>query len=555
MNENEIEDNFYMILPSDSNLDINPENSSKSFTVQLEKTLILKDQYVCSLVDFILPESKIYFRDFKFYLVCAPLYFEEETEIWDFNNKILRTYEVICEEIDDVKTLAEEVEVVFKNSDFWENWEELTYIIQDDMRISGLSEAEEFCAININYDKEYNIFSIQNGYNYSKNDNLLKNGVMFLLKFDDDLYDLLGFEYKDRLNRAEFFTDDKNIKRLSGSEFHKFNEVNIKKCNSNSPNELHTSPKMNKFKRKYFRSLRNDFAILCDIVFESFLNEMKMNLLRVCHSDNFGNSVNILKPKIFIPIDLNEINRIKIDLLNIDKNKSLELKNGNTILTLQFKRINQLYLNNLLINENYTQIIILDNQIINSYKGDFEIKFLKNLNFKQNTTCALIEIGIPNDSSTTRFNSDKFVDIIFHFYNFYKFQNSKVEDENENFREEKIYRKSYRIKSGNYDLDKLLNVLSEIESEANKFIISTLKLKFPLFKEDEMAEDYLIYPKTEFKNGFFFNKTGHIYQNAKNSRGDEEKVETAISFYNYDQDLHEILGYDSYNFPCQYLSK
>jgi hypothetical protein len=79
----------------------------------------------------------------------------------------------------------------------------------------------------------------------------------------------------------------------------------------------------------------HNLYILCNIVSESYKNEYKKNILRLCSVYKNGNLIEQINPIVYVSLQFNNINRISIEI--VDENLNPIHLNGNSCVILHFK--------------------------------------------------------------------------------------------------------------------------------------------------------------------------------------------------------------------------
>lgn len=197
-------------------------------------------------------------------------------------------------------------------------------------------------------------------------------------------------------------------------------------------------------------------------------------------------------------------------------------------------------------NQNCASQIILNNFDSKFSNGIIDSSFKKTLYFEKLSECALLEISIPKNIYSTK----KLVEVIFRFSEIYKIFEWKLKDEiNENFKPESEYKFIYDIEDIEEidSIEKLLKKFENIRKQSRVWIEEIYLLKFFEVYNLRLGLNFFL-PEIKFENGKFKTTYG-IIKNLAEKDKEISYVETAIVYYNFNEDLHRVLGYDTNEFP------
>ena len=206
----------------------------------------------------------------------------------------------------------------------------------------------------------------------------------------------------------------------------------------------------------------------------------------------------------------------------------------------------------------HEEIIILNNKS-SSKICTFEVNFQKTIKFDQFSEIALIEISLPESIRSDVFNIERKFTLNLLWITRY-FDKDLPEEEWDDFL------KNHQIDK-NYDqwemLKEIINLepkkytvqmLTDLLKNSNLSVIQNLfKHRFENFDFDANKDMISInYPSLTHENGYFVNKPGQILIQKKSGQNQMKPI--AHIFYNFDPELHNILGFDPNLFPCFQLS-
>lgn len=325
--------NFYVILPSNSSLDIYPENCANKYTVEFTNAIELSLSKQCALFDIIFPTSYSKSKKYNAQVVyCRTNYAGGQTLYmyhWSFKSHLIIDFEFqastskiedfIVELNDEIeKHLPKEEEIckrLYEEGDLRKPYSKTRYIYKKP-KIKFVKRVEPADDTGIEISSGF----IVDANNY---------GVILYLKFDsffnkifdisldqiipdyahrhNDLLQLMHNTYSRLyLKDDKYFIDfsgksDSNIQKLE-------NEISLKKL---------------------------DFYIICDVVCESYCNEYKRRILKHVNYDCVDNSTIDNFNLKFLTCDKSIIKSISIEILD-ECFKTVKFQKGITVVTLFF---------------------------------------------------------------------------------------------------------------------------------------------------------------------------------------------------------------------------
>lgn len=318
----ELNDDFFAILPSDSNLDIFPQNKPSKYCVQFRKSLDFEREQVCCLYDIILPPFTPSLKKTVIKYVYAKNHYASGSE-WNLDDHVLHEYHLDLDMILDRNDILTKLEEVLRSKPISERYLidkmiEFGEIVTTDRKKFHIYRGSAF-QLSYNKSKDGDFLTWQNNQLYDERVGGAHPFCLFLL-FDNVLTNLFDIPdiptvFKIKNNKLDI---NKSIKQYIGSW------VNLK---FKSP-----VPKFDEsiLKRSF------DIFILCDIVTETFVDIIKQQFLRKIHCKYTGDVIQIIDPLIYIPVNKMSIYQINISVVSSDF-QPVFFQNGTTVVILHFK--------------------------------------------------------------------------------------------------------------------------------------------------------------------------------------------------------------------------
>ena len=317
-----------LIMPSDACLDIYPENRASNFTVQFDKTINLGERMLCVLSDIILPEPAEYFDQLKIdFLICEE--YSKYRQIWGKSMNVI--YSIKFDEVylhDRRKWIRDMVKKI-KDDD-------INSIIKNELiKNRGFKQVSVLQEFKIDYDFDLNKFSFENYKSQSsEQDEQIfydPEKVTVLIDFDENLFKLLNIDKELKIPKNLNFVSDNRQQNLYKISF-PVHGVNLFET-SNSDYFI-SEPILKEAISTKNSELIHDFFILCNIITDSYINNVKYKFLKYGHCDSNGRLFMNFKTLQYFPIISYEINEINFRILDKNLNE-LYFQNGTLIIVLK----------------------------------------------------------------------------------------------------------------------------------------------------------------------------------------------------------------------------
>ena len=339
---------FHVILPSDSNLDTHPYNSSNKYTVDFEDTITLNENYKCALIDLILPsiEEKLPTKFTIKLVYCKNKYKKEEFSGWDFNEHCIHEFVYETQTNDFYEFLAG-IKLLVNGSDnvpmnevrTFQKKLVLNYFKTKNFLTKGDDEYLVRDALFLIYDHMDQNMSknavISFGWIYPKQDDNPDEEYVLLLKFDKYLEEIFKIPQNRRI-------PDK-LYELDSDGSLKFEDL-ILKFHASIDLKIYEAPFTEKYKLSGWKNqeLKKQFKfyILCDIIKTSYVNQIQRRVLRNIRCDNKGQLITKLDKLVYHFVPLKNIKQISIEI--VDENfKPVTFSKDKTNVILQFRKNNE----------------------------------------------------------------------------------------------------------------------------------------------------------------------------------------------------------------------
>ena len=332
--ETNLNNEFFVILPSDSNLDMHSDNVNNKFKVEFDTPIKLSEDYECAVWDINIPHFIPQLRSFNIKISYIKPFMTDDDLIWNFNDNLLMTLTYHPP----------------KNLSFEQFLYGFSKFINNNVRISKknfmeklykkneLSQISDRLFIYKNPSMEYSEYwdrfekdsqlKIQYGYLKSVRMHSMIFRVVFL--FDENIYQLLRvpkqFRYPNIIRK-------KNPDIYEGQSIYDTSHYICKYSPENITED---------FKGNWFdvpKAIRTEYCILIltDIVGESHINESKKPIIKMLFSNQSGKVENISKSVQYFPVNKKEIKFIDIKIVDLDGDLIL-FKNGPVNIVLNFRR-------------------------------------------------------------------------------------------------------------------------------------------------------------------------------------------------------------------------
>ena len=89
--ETNLNNEFFVILPSDSNLDMHSDNVNNKFKVEFDTPIKLSEDYECAVWDINIPHFIPQLRSFNIKISYIKPFMTDDDLIWNFNDNLLMT--------------------------------------------------------------------------------------------------------------------------------------------------------------------------------------------------------------------------------------------------------------------------------------------------------------------------------------------------------------------------------------------------------------------------------------------------------------------------------
>jgi len=333
------EDNFFIVLPSDSNLDSHPQNTISDFVVQFPRSLTFAKPMECAISEIILPEPTFKIENVKFCLVYCDIVFGSE-QIWNFDDNILITVEIPKVFVKTYKDLCEIILFEYQHLDL------------------SIKSMREICK-NKNLLRDYpkgfmpidELFYVQpeievnDTLNWKRGlignrDNLSIGGIIMFWKFYNNLHKILGFK-DDVILETENVVKDGSSYDFASNKIILMDRLSLSRDNAVKRfNDTKVIPQdINNIKTYWQNNLPLDrefeFYIYSNIVKESYINNVKKQILQHSIYSTHKQTI-VFQPLLFVPLNCQEFDSIHIKI--VDKNdKVLIFGKGRVVLTLIFR--------------------------------------------------------------------------------------------------------------------------------------------------------------------------------------------------------------------------
>ncbi len=333
------EDNFFIVLPSDSNLDLYPQNTISDFIVQFPRTLTFEKPMECAISDIILPEPTIKIENLQIALVYCNIKYERE-QVWNFDDHILLTIEIPKVFVKTYNDLCEIILHEYQHLDLTK--ESIREICKEHNLLRGYRRG--FMPINdliyVQPEIEFNDTLKWKRGLISNKDDLTFGGIIMFWKFFNNLHKTLGF-------KDDVILETENVVKDGSSYDFASNKIILMDRLSLSPdnavkrfNDTKVIPQdINNIKTYWQNNLPLDrefeFYIYSNIVKDSYINNVKKQILQHSIYSTHKQTI-VFQPLLFVPLNCQEFDSIHIKI--VDKNdKVLIFGKGRVVLTLIFR--------------------------------------------------------------------------------------------------------------------------------------------------------------------------------------------------------------------------
>jgi hypothetical protein len=340
----EISDSFIMYLPSDSNLELNPDNKPSNFTVQLNDALYLNRKMEVGIIEIILtePDFKLY-EHFEFHIVWCYENIPSQIDKWDFNEHRIKTFKLPRKIYNTKLELLNEMKKMW--TDFQTEHSDQKQFYVDYFKEKNVykdSVLPKFGFNNLKFgfnNLKFDIIDAETGFPNViwKNGDIkhsrrfierkidLSNAIMLLFQFDKRLYKSMEIEGNDDIMTNHIineivvsrFGGDRNLNQKF--DVFKYNLPEIKK----PLNDINLNSEL-------------DILIICDIVEESYMNDKKLNYLLHAKCKQAGNTFIKVDNPIYFPLNRDIINSINIKVVDLSGDEII-FESGVVIFTLSFR--------------------------------------------------------------------------------------------------------------------------------------------------------------------------------------------------------------------------
>lgn len=341
-------DNFFVILPSDSNLNVYSDNINNKYTVEFETPIELTEDHECALLDINIPGFVTQLKPFNVKIGYIMMLRNSKLKYWDFNehtlsditfqakknctfNELLSDFaDFLNEYISNNLTATILIEKFFKEKK----------IKYNDLKHFHFERPSLFHQFNWDVSKKIpHKLDVHHGYldqnvrspfiRYSKVD-FLTFRIVFI--FEEYVYEILRVPIK---NRYPMVIHNK------GEGPHVFEGESISSTQSYtcSYDDDQITPDfqgnwMNVPKAKI---TEHCVIVLSDIIGESHINGNRKRILKLFYSDDKGNFEKFSKDIQFFPVIRKTIKHIQIEIVDLDW-QPIQFKNGPVNVVLYFRR-------------------------------------------------------------------------------------------------------------------------------------------------------------------------------------------------------------------------
>ena len=199
-------------------------------------------------------------------------------------------------------------------------------------------------------------------------------------------------------------------------------------------------------------------------------------------------------------------------------------------------------------NDNDDITLILTNKNKNNNICEFETIFQKTIQLNQTCEIGIQEICCPTYLKTNKFNIEHEYKLIFLWnQDFSQDVYDKIkEEEVDNFNTHVIYEKTFKIPIGTHTIETLENRIFSKNNDYSDFIVSSEKKRFPDHDLDELSKFELKFPLVTYYPQVkkFKNRIGELI-----IKSEDLSSTVAYIYFNFDYQLHEILGFNVNVFP------
>lgn len=318
--ETNLDDEFFVILPSDSNLDTHSDNKNNKYKVEFDTPIEFSEDYECALWDINIPGLIPKLRSFNVKVSYIKYNISNSETSWNFNDHILMelTFRPI-ENANFLDFLREFAEFVNKNMKFLTK-KRVMEEIHNKKYIKTLKEKNfgySPPSIRNNPKSPYEL-TISSGNFHVELTPWRLFRIVFI--FEEKLYEILQVPKQYRYpsivygNKPEIFEGESILK---------------------------TSAYTCSFPPDYITDFKGEVAVsilvLSDIVGESHINENKKPILKMLLSNKNGQLQNFSQNVQYFPVIKKEIKMIEIKIVNLAW-ELIQFRNGSVNVVLNFRR-------------------------------------------------------------------------------------------------------------------------------------------------------------------------------------------------------------------------
>ena len=314
------ENKNYVILPSDSNLNIYPDNLPSQFTVEFQSPIQFNTPQQCALFDISLPALMPQLKSSKVKIVYCPKGFQPKyAALWKFEDVLVHEYIIQTKSTSDFKSFYKDLIDQINNHGL--NKQIVMQGLKVKNGIPSYIKDDQFSYENprISFTHRYNkdngklIFGIKinrgitNYFAKNRSTHFTENCYLFFI-FDDYIYDILFIPKNKRIFQRIHYSDDKYLYEDLG----KTNKMNI-------DDYFIDYTKIDNFSNQFlekFDKPTNEIYVLCSVIADSYINDAKVKILRLLNVNINGELELPLDNLMFFPVIMKTLKSISIEIVD-----------------------------------------------------------------------------------------------------------------------------------------------------------------------------------------------------------------------------------------------
>lgn len=334
----------FVFLPSDSNLDIFPDNSPSKFTVEFESPLQFERIQQCALFDISLPALKPKSKSSIIKIAFCPRGYSSASSksVWNFSENIIHDYLIETESMSDIdlyyRNFIEKVNDHGLTKDFMMKFFIDKNLLPSNIKPNECLYTEPHISYTNRYDREKGklIFGIK----------IFKGTLSINLSYHHPRYftnNDIFFIFDDYVNKMLWIRDDIRIGgKIHGSDKNYLYKDHLKKSKINVGDYFVDFSRHEEIFAQVHQTFHKsiyEIYVLCNIVIDSYINNLKFQFLRQLNVNIDGEPVSRLDKLMFFPVIIKTIKSITIEIVDLNFSPT-KFQTGSAIIVICFQENN-----------------------------------------------------------------------------------------------------------------------------------------------------------------------------------------------------------------------